>query len=189
MIASRLLLLTMAALGLLGAHQVSYERLAQGAGEHAGMTLASQSWLPGLPAILVTLSVAALLVVLHGRRSRRVVPGPFAVLALQSVLFLVLTVVDRLLHGCCVLPDASYLAFALALQVPAALCAWVLTRFGVVPVVARVVVALASLVPLQAVPVSSPALRVTRRVPGTWQLRAIARSVPRRGPPSLLLAV
>jgi hypothetical protein len=126
----------MAALGLLGAHQVTYEKTG---GEHAGMTLAGQSWLPGLPAILVTLSLAAFIAVLVSRGKRVRLPHPAVVLGIQVALFLALETVDRVLHGCCISPGLGPIAFGIAIQVPTAALVWLLTRFAVLPGVQAIV--------------------------------------------------
>lgn len=119
-----------ALIGVFTAHQITYERVAEAAGDHAGMTMSSQTWLPGLPALLITASLLALVLALATRSPRRA-PRLGDIVAVQTTLFLVLQTADRVLHDCCAFPDAALLLTGLAAQLPTAVLAWTLTRIAI----------------------------------------------------------
>lgn len=175
--------LPLALAGVLAGHQVSYERAAADLGEHAGMTMSGQSWLPALPSVLLVLSLVLLAGVLVAKRASVSLLSPWPVFALQSGSLVVLEVVDRLLHGCCLFPSFSQALAGLALQLPAAL---VVALLGVVLV--PLLVALAGLPrPALVAPATAKARPLQRAYPFVSFL--LARALHSRGPPRAAVAL
>lgn len=102
--------------GVLLGHQVTYERLAPLSGEHAGMTMASQSWLPSIPTLLVVSSLGLFLAVALARRFPNVRLSPRMFLAAQTLVFVVVETLDRAVNGCCLYPTLPVAVLGLAAQ-------------------------------------------------------------------------
>jgi hypothetical protein len=122
----------LSALGLLAGHQVTYLRpMADSDGhDHAGM-LSTQSWLPGIPGLLLVTALGMLALVLAGRAGRT--PRLGGLVATQLVLYGLLSTVDRVLHGCPLLPETGDTAVDASIQVLFAAAAWALVRYVAAP--------------------------------------------------------
>lgn len=105
-----------ATIGVFTGHQVTYERTAEAAGAHAGMTMATQSWLPSLPAILAVVSLAALGLTALQRKAPSTLTKPQVVLGVQSLAFVTIEVADRAVNGCCLYPSLPVAAAGLCAQ-------------------------------------------------------------------------
>lgn len=105
-----------ATIGVFAGHQVTYERAAEAAGSHAGMTMATQSWLPSLPAILAVVSLVALALTALYRKAPSALTRPKVVLGVQSLAFVSIEVADRAINGCCLYPSLPVAAAGLIAQ-------------------------------------------------------------------------
>lgn len=105
-----------AVLGVFAGHQVTYERAAGAAGAHAGMTMATQDWLPSLPAVLAVVSLAVFLLAALRRKIPAMLSRPGVVMGGQALVFVAIEVADRAINGCCLYPSLPVAGLGLLAQ-------------------------------------------------------------------------